>query len=289
MTLTPLGWRHARGTIDCARGVLVGIVNANPDSFSDGGVSAGTDRAVEHGRRVAAAGAQVVEVGGESLRFSPHTPVEVEIGRVVPVIERLAVELDVPVAVDTFKAPVAAAAIAAGAAIVNDPTGLRDPAMLQVVARSDAGVVMTHFFGPPKVRPERFPDGDVVAAITGWLAAQMTEAERAGIDRERIVVDPGLGLGTSPEQDLEMLRRIDEVVALGRPVLVPISNKKVLGALTGAAAPDRLAETTAALAWCHARGARLFRVHDVAFMTAALTVAGALATGAPERWHQVAK
>lgn len=267
----------------------MGIVNANPDSFSDGGISAGTDRAVEHGHRVAAAGAQVVEVGGESLRFSPHTPVEVEIGRVVPVIERLAAELDVPVAVDTFKAPVAAAAVAAGAVIVNDPTGLRDPAMMRAVAASDAGVVMTHFFGPPKVRPEAFPDGDVVDAITGWLAAQMAAAEAAGIDRERIVLDPGLGLGTSPEQDLEMLHRIDEVVALGRPVLVPISNKKVLGALTGAAAPDRLAETTAALTWCHMRGARLFRVHDVAFMGAALTVASALVTGAPDRWHQVVK
>lgn len=282
-------WRHGRGVLDCSAGRLVGIVNANPDSFSDGGVSAGTERAVAHGCALAAAGADVVEVGGESLRFSEHTPVAVEIARVVPVIERLAAELEVPVAVDTFKAPVAAAALAAGAAIVNDPTGLRDPAMLDVVAASDAGVVMTHFFGPPKVRPASFPEGDVVAAITDWLTRQVAVAGSAGIAAERLVLDPGLGLGTSPAQDLDMLRRIDEVAAIGRPVLVPISNKKVLGALTGAAAPDRLAETTAALAWCVARGARLFRVHDVAFMRGALTVAGALATGRVDRWHEVVK
>lgn len=275
--------------MDCSRGRLVGIVNANPDSFSDGGVSAGTERAVAHGRSLAAAGADVVEVGGESLRFSEHTPVDVEIARVVPVIEALSAELDVPVAVDTFKAPVAAAAIAAGAAIVNDPTGLRDPAMLDAVAASDAGVVMTHFFGPPKVRPASFPQGDVVAAITGWLERQVQVAAGAGIAAERLVLDPGLGLGTDPRQDLDMLRRLDEVVALGRPVLVPISNKKVLGALTGAAAPDRLAETTAAMAWCAARGARLFRVHDVAFLRGALTVATALATGDVEHWHEVVK
>ncbi len=287
--MTDARWRHGRGVLDCADGALVGIVNANPDSFSDGGVSAGTERAVAHGLALARAGADVVEVGGESLRFSEHTPVDVEIGRVVPVIERLSAELDIAVAVDTFKAPVAAAAIAAGAAIVNDPTGLRDPAMLDAVAASDAGVVMTHFFGPPKVRPSRFPDGDVVASITAWLGRQMEAARSAGIDPARIVLDPGLGLGTAPAQDLDMLRRVDEVVALGRPVLIPVSNKKVLGALTGAAAPDRLAETTAAMAWCVGRGARLFRVHDVAFLRGALTVATALATGRVARWHEVVK
>lgn len=287
--MTDLLWRHARGTMDCARGRLVGIVNANPDSFSDNGVSAGYEGAVAHGHRVAAAGADVVEVGGESLRFSPHTPVEVEIARVVPVIERLSAELDVPVAVDTFKAAVAAAAIAAGAAIVNDPTGLRDPAMMEVVAASDAGVVMTHFFGPPKVRPASFPEGDVVERITRWLDAQMDLAETAGIAPERLVLDPGLGLGISPPQDLDLLRRIGQVVGLGRPVLVPISNKKVLGTLTGAVASERLAETTAGMTWCRAQGARLFRVHDVAFLRAALTVADALAGGEVARWHEVVK
>jgi dihydropteroate synthase len=287
--VSDLLWRHARGTMDCARGRLVGIVNANPDSFSDDGLSAGYEAAVAHGHRVAEAGADIVEVGGESLRFAPHTPVAVEIERVVPVIERLSSELDVPVAIDTFKAPVAEAAIAAGAAIVNDPTGLRDPAMMEIVAASDAGVVMTHFFGPPKVRPASFPDGDIVVRITRWLDAQMGRAAEAGIARERLVLDPGLGLGISPQQDLDLLRRIGDVVDLGRPVLVPISNKKVLGALTGAVASQRLAETTAGMTWCRAQGARVFRVHDVAFLRAALTVADALAGGTVEQWHEVVK
>lgn len=282
-------WRHARGDLDCSRGRLVGIVNANPDSFSDGGVSAGYARAVEHGHRLARAGADVVEVGGESLRFSDPTPAQAEIERVAPVIERLAAELDVPVAVDTFKAPVAVAALAAGAAIVNDPTGLRDPAMMAAVAGSGAGVVMTHMFGPPKVRPAAFPEGDVVGSITAWLGDQVAAAVAAGIARDRIVLDPGLGLGTAPAQDLDMLHRIDRVVALGHPVLVPISNKKVLGALTGAEASERLPETAAGLVWCRTRGAALFRVHDVAFLRRVLTVADALAAGAAERWHEVVK
>lgn len=282
-------WEYAAGALDCSRGRLVGIVNATPDSFTDEGAHFGTDRSVRHGVRLAEQGADVVEVGGESLRFSEPTPAAIEAARVVPVIERLVAELDVPVAVDTFKAPVAEAAVAAGAAIVNDPTGLRDPAMAAVVARAGAGVVMTHFFGEPKVRPAAFPDGDVPATVAGWARERLERAEAEGIPRARVVVDPGLGLGTSPPQDLELLRRIDEVVALGRPVLVPISNKKVLGALTGAPAKRRLAGTAAGMVWCRAHGATLFRVHNVRFLRGALQVAEALATGAPERWHEVVK
>jgi dihydropteroate synthase len=213
----------------------------------------------------------------------------VEIARVVPVVERLAGELDVPVAVDTYKPAVAAAAIAAGAAIVNDPTGLRDPEMAAVAAGGGVGVVAAHLFGPPKVRPPSFPDVDVPAVVAGWARERLAWAAGHGIPPERMVIDPGVGLGKSPPQDLELLRRLDEVVAAGRPVLVPISNKKVLGAITGATAPDRLAETAAALTWCRARGATLFRVHDVAFMRDALEVAEALVTGSPARWHDVEK
>jgi dihydropteroate synthase len=284
-----LPWHHARGVLDCGRGRLVGIVNANPDSFSDAGAHAGTEAAIAHGRRLAAEGADVVEVGGESLRFSEWTPVEVEAGRVVPVIEALAAELDVPVAVDTFKPEVARAGIAAGAAILNDPTGLREPGMAAVAAEGGVGVVLTHFFGEPKVRPSDFPDVDVPAAVAAWARDALSRAEEAGIPPERIVIDPGVGLGKSPPQDLDLLRRIDEVVAVGRPVFVPISNKKVLGALTGLPAPDRLPATTAALTWCRARGATVFRVHDVGFLRAAMDVADALVTGVPARWHDVPK
>ena len=267
----------------------MGIVNANPDSFSDGGRSAGTERAIAHGRMLATHGADVVEVGGESLRFSAHTPVEVEIERVVPVIERLAAELDVPVAVDTFKPAVAQAAIAAGASILNDPTGLREPEMARVAAAGGVGVVLTHFFGSPKVRPVAFPSVDVPSAVRSWAVSRMRAASEAGVTPGRIVIDPGVGLGKSPAQDLDLLHRIDEVVALGRPVLVPISNKKVLGALTGRLAPERLAGTTAALVWCRVSGATIFRVHDVEFMADALAVAEALLAGRARRWFEVVK
>jgi dihydropteroate synthase len=267
----------------------VGIVNATPDSFTDEGAHWGVQRAVAHGERLAAHGASVVEVGGESLRFGPETDPEEEIDRVVPVITRLARRLDVPVAIDTYKAPVAAAAIAAGASILNDPTGLRDPAMRLAAAAGGVGVVMTHFFGLPKVRPRSFPDVDVPEAVAVWARLAMEDAAVTGIDPERVVIDPGVGLGKSPEQDLDLLHRLDEIVALGRPVLVPISNKKVIGAVTGAPAKRRLAGTAAGLVWCRARGATLFRVHNVKFLRQALWMADALVTGAPRAWHNVVK
>ena len=282
-------WRHTNGRLDCSRGHLVGIVNATPDSFTDEGAHYGLDRAVAHGVRLARQGASVVEVGGESLRFSEHTPVDEEIARVVPVITALVAQVDVPVAIDTFKAPVAAAAIAAGASILNDPTGLRDEAMLDVVADSAVGVVLTHFFGAPKVRPASFPDVDVTAAVIAWAGDAIAAAEAAGVARERLVLDPGVGLGKSPEQDLDLLHRLAELHVVGRPIFVPISNKKVLGAVTGALAEQRLAGTTAALAWCRAQGATIFRVHNVKFIARALTMSEALVTGVAARWHDVPK
>jgi len=282
-------WRHATGELDCRRGHLVGIVNATPDSFTDEGKHFGTDRSVAHGAALAEAGASVVEVGGESLRFSDPTPADEEIARVVPVIERLADQLEVPVAIDTFKPPVAAAAIEAGASILNDPTGLRDDAMLQVAAASQIGVVLTHFFGEPKVRPTSFPDVDVPGAVTQWASGAVARAQATGIARERMVIDPGVGLGKSPEQDLDLLHRIDEVVALGRPVFIPMGNKKVIGAVTGALAKERLAGTVAGVIWTRLRGASIFRVHDVAFIRQALTMAEALRDGTVDTWHEVPK
>lgn len=282
-------WRHAGGVIDCRRGHLVGIVNATPDSFTDEGRHFGTDASVAHGVALAAAGASVVEVGGESLRFSEPTPVTEQIRRVVPVIERLVREVDVPVAVDTFTPDVAGAAIAAGAVILNDPTGLRDDAMLRVAAAGGVGVVMTHFFGRPKVRPASFPDVDVPRTVVEWGGRALARAATAGIAAERVVIDPGVGLGKSPPQDLDLLHRIHEVGELGRPVFVPISNKKVLGAVTGLAAADRLAPTAAGMAWCRLRGASLFRVHDVAFLRHALTALEAMLAGVPAAWHDVVK
>jgi dihydropteroate synthase len=280
-------WRHARGSLDCTRGHLVGIVNANPDSFSDEGAHGGPDRAIAHGLRLARQGASVVEVGGESLRFSEHTPVEEEIARVVPVIDALVRELDVPVAIDTFKPAVASAAIMAGASILNDPTGLRDPEMAKVAAAGGVGVVLTHFFGEPKVRPTSFPEVDVPSTVVAWAHEAIASASAAGITAEQVVVDPGIGLGKSPSQDLDLLHRLADICAVGRPVFVPISNKKVIGALTGTSAKQRLAGTTAALAHCRGQGATLFRVHNVKFLARALAMSEAMVTGQADRWYDV--
>ena len=287
--MSALVWRHAAGTLDCTRGHLVGIVNATPDSFTDEGKHFGTDASVAHGERLAAEGASIVEVGGESLRFSEHTGVAQEIARVVPVIERLVARLDVPVAIDTFKPAVAEAAIAAGAVILNDPTGLREPEMTRIAARTGVGVVLTHFFGEPKVRPESFPDVDVPEAILTWGRDALAVAVEMGLDPECIVIDPGVGLGKSPAQDLDLLNRIDEISDLERPVFVPISNKKVLGAVTGREAKDRQAPTAAGVTWCRILGARIFRVHDVAFMRDVLVMTEALLAGTVDGWRDVAK
>jgi dihydropteroate synthase len=282
-------WRHAAGRLDCTRGLLIGIVNATPDSFTDEGRHFGTEASVAHGVALAAHGADVVEVGGESLRFSARTDPAEEIRRVVPVVTALVDAIDVPIAIDTFKPDVAAAAIDAGAAILNDPTGLRDPAMMRVAAGSGVGVVMTHFFGTPKIRPRTFPDVDVPTAVIEWAHDALASADAAGVDAERIVIDPGVGLGKSPEQDLQLLHRLHELLVLERPIFIPISNKKVLGAVTGRVATERLAATAAGVAWCRLRGASIFRVHDVAFQRDVLTMTEAMLSGAPAVWHEVIK
>lgn len=278
-------WVHGTGSLDGARGHLVGIVNATPDSFTDRGAHWGTERSVAHGVRLARQGAGVVEVGGESLRAGPALAPEEEIARVVPVIARLRREIDVPIAIDTFKAPVAAAAVEAGASIVNDPTGLRDPDMLRAVAATGAGVVAAHYFGRPKVHSTGVPAGDLVEEIASWARGRLDVLEEAGIARERVAIDPGIGLGKTPPQDLDILHRLDELVALGSPIFMPISNKMVIGGVTGAMPRRRLAGTAATLVWCRSRGATLFRVHNVRFLSPVLTMAEALVTGGPETWH----
>jgi dihydropteroate synthase len=282
-------WRHASGVLDCGRGHLIGIVNATPDSFTDEGRHFGTRASIVHGIALAEQGASIIEVGGESLRFAARTEIAEEIARVVPVIRELVDAVAQPVAIDTFKPAVAEAAIAAGASVLNDPTGLRDPAMLRVVSASEVGVVMTHFFGTPKIRPRSFPDVDVPEAVIAWAREALEVAHGAGISVERIVIDPGVGLGKSPQQDLDLLHRLGELQVLGRPILVPISNKKVLGAVTGRVATQRQAPNAAGVAWCRLQGASIFRVHDVGFLRDVLTMTEALIAGAPERWHEVIK
>jgi dihydropteroate synthase len=259
------------------RTLVMGIVNATPDSFSGDGL-ADPAEAVALGVALAEAGADIVDVGGESTRPRSTAVTEaVELARVVPVVRELAARLEVPVSVDTRKAAVARAALEAGAVIVNDIWGLRrDPEMAAVVASTGAAVVVMHNQAEPEY-------GDVVEEVCAGLRGSLVLAEAAGVERERIIVDPGLGFGKTPGQNLEVMRRLGELRGLDRPVLVGPSRKSTIGALLGGAPPERRLEGTLALCvLAAANGADLVRVHDVAEVVRALRVADAVLRGTPE-------
>ena len=249
----------------------MGIVNVTPDSFSDGGVHLDPDDAVAAARRMIEEGAAIVDVGGESTRPG-HEPVSLdeELRRVVPVLERLD---GVPVSVDTSKAEVARRALALGAELVNDVTALRaDPAMADLVAESGAWVCLMHW--------EKQPDyADVVSDVVAFLEERLRFAVDAGIEEERIVLDPGIGFGKTVEQNFELVRRLPELVALGRPVLVGFSRKSSLGRVLGDADAKTgpLSASLAAAVSAYERGATILRVHDVRSHVEALTVAAAVA------------
>jgi dihydropteroate synthase len=256
------------------RPAVMGILNVTPDSFYDGGEYDALDAAVDRAEAMVAAGADVVDVGGESTRpGADPVPADVERERVVPVIEAIA-DLDAAVSVDTRKASVADAALAAGADVVNDVSGLSDPAMRFVVADHDAGLVLMHSISAP-VDPGRSPTyDDVVEDVLAELSEQVLHAERAGIDRERIIVDPGVGFGKSAAESFELVDRIGEFRALGCPVMLGHSRKSMF-ADTGAAAADRLPQTLAATTMAAERGVDVVRVHDVAENAAALDAVAA--------------
>ncbi|MEA2671269.1 MAG: dihydropteroate synthase [Chloroflexota bacterium] len=260
------------------RTLVMGIVNATPDSFSGDGTGDDPADAVARGVALAAAGADIVDVGGESTRpGSTAVTEEVEVARVVPVVRELAARLEVPVSVDTRKAAVARAALEAGAVIVNDIWGLRrDPGMAAVVAGAGAAVVVMH----NQAEPEYV---DVVEEVCAGLHESLALAEAAGIERERVIVDPGLGFGKTPAHNLELLRRLGELRALDRPLMVGPSRKSTIGVLLGGAPPERRLEGTLALCvLAAAHGADLVRVHDVGEVTRALRVADAVLRGTPE-------
>ncbi len=257
--------------------LLMGIVNATPDSFSDAGELPTTEARVARGRELLAAGADILDVGGESARGDrPPVAAEEEIARVVPVVEGLAAE-GALVSVDTHKPAIAAAAIAAGAAMVNDVSGLRDPELAAVCAETGAALVIMHTRVAPKgtlLDPDRYDD--VVADVTGFLGERMRAALAAGVGEEQIVLDPGPDFAKTPAQTVAVLRRLDAVLALGRPVLLAVSNKDFVGALTGRGPRERLAGTLAALGEGVDAGARILRVHDVAAAADFLRVRAAL-------------
>jgi dihydropteroate synthase len=269
--------RLREATLDLSPGrpLLMGIVNAGPDSFSDPG-----DRSLQEladsARALVSEGAALIDVGGESGRTDrPVVPEEEEIERVAPLVETLAGE-GVLVSVDTWRAPVAAAALAAGAAMVNDVSALSDPGVARACAEKGAGLVVTHTRLPPKTKG--FPDyDDVVADVARLLDERSNAARELGVDAEQLVLDPGIDLAKTPAESVEVLRRLRELHQLGRPLLLAVSRKDFLGALTERSPAERDAATLAAVGAASEGGAHILRVHDVAAARDYLNVRAALA------------
>ena len=243
--------------------LLMGVLNATPDSFSDGG---GYTDLPARAAQLVAAGAAIVDVGGESaVGGRPPVAVEEELARVVPLVARIAADHDVLVSVDTYKPEVAEAAVAAGASMINDVSGLRDERLAEVCARTGAALVLMHTRVEPKgTLLDAGAYDDVVADVVGFLRARMEVALAAGVGEEQLVLDPGPDFAKTPAQTVAVLRRLDAVRALGRPVLLAVSRKDFLGAITGRGPRDRGAATLAAVESGVRAGASILRVHDVA-------------------------
>lgn len=277
MTGSSAPWELSRRTLCLDRPLVMGILNVTPDSFSDGNRYFSTEAAVQRALEMEDEGADIIDIGGESTRpNAPAVTLAEELARVVPVIEALAGRLSVPISVDTYKAEVARAACAAGAEIVNDVSGLRfDPAMAGAVAEADAGLVVMHTRGRPDRMQADTGYHDLIAEVKEYLADSLALARGAGIPASRIVIDPGIGFGKSVDGNLELIRRLADLLPLGRPILVGPSRKGFIGAVLGNGA-ERLFGTAAAVAVSIAHGASIVRVHDVAAMRDVAIMARAL-------------
>ena len=260
----------------------MGVLNVTPDSFSDGGLYLDTAAAVDHAKEMAAAGADIVDVGGESTRPGAEPVSEPEeLERVIPVVERIATAGGPRVSIDTRKAGVAEAALQAGARIVNDVSAFRaSPEMAGLVAGAGAHCCLMHMLGddPRKMQDDPRYD-DVVSEVKAFLEERLSFAVAEGVLEEHVWLDPGIGFGKTVAHNLELIRRLDEIVAIGRPVAIGTSRKSFLGRLTGRSEAERVAGTVATNVLAYERGARIFRVHDVAPAVDALRVAGATVTG----------
>jgi dihydropteroate synthase len=256
----------------------MGVINVTPDSFSDGGEFLDPDAAVAHGLALAADGAVLLDVGGESTRpGSDPVPAAVELERVLPVIRGLRDAGSVPISIDTMKSQVAEAAIEAGAMFVNDVTALRaDPRMARVVAEAGVPVCLMHMQGTPKTMQDDPRYDDVVAEVAAFLAERIAFAEAAGIAEDAICIDPGIGFGKTGDHNLSLLRHLNAITRLGPPVVVGVSRKRFLGAIIGDADRGRAVATAAANVEAVRRGAWMVRVHDVRETSDALAVAAAV-------------
>ena len=258
---------------------VMGIVNVTPDSFSDGGAHATTEAAIAHALRLAGEGADVLDVGGESTRpGADGVSLDEELARVLPVVERLARETDVPISVDTSKPEVMRAAVGAGAGMINDVRALSAPGAMGAASALGVPVVLMHMMGEPRSMQDAPAYDDVVGDVHRFLAERIFAAEMAGIDKKRIVIDPGFGFGKTREHNLLLLSRLERFLELGVPVLAGVSRKRLIGELTGRDVPaDRVHGSVAAHLIAAQHGARLVRVHDVAATVDALRVWEAVA------------
>jgi dihydropteroate synthase len=262
-----------------ARPLVMGIVNVTPDSFSDGGQYLDADAAVGHALKLAADGADILDIGGESTRpGAKPVPLEDELARVVPVVRRLAAQTRVPISVDTSKAEVAFRALEAGASIVNDITaGRGDPAIVEVVHQAAAGIVLMHMQGTPETMQLNPTYVDVIREVRAFLAERVQAFLDGGVPAERIAIDPGIGFGKTFEHNMALLRDLRELGSIGRPVVLGVSRKGMLGQITGRPRGERLAASLAAACYCASHGAaHVLRVHDVAPTVDAARIIGAI-------------
>lgn len=274
-------WKTKDRTFDLThRGLIMGVLNVTPDSFSDGGRYADPEAAAARAEQMAAEGADIIDIGGESTRpGATPVPAEEEMERVLPVVAAVRQRTGCAISIDTMKAPVARAAVAAGAHIINDISGLHfDAGMAAAAAETGAGLVLMHMQGTPQTMQQQPVYTDVVEEVRASLADSIAAARRAGVALEAIVTDPGIGFGKTLEHNLAILRRLDSFSLHGRPVLLGVSRKSFLSKILGPSAPaDRLWPTVALTAAAREKGVRLFRVHDVRENAHALRMAEAIA------------
>ncbi len=276
--------RFTLGALEFERPVVMGILNVTPDSFSDGGRFDEPARALAAAAAMVEAGAGIVDIGGESTRpGAPAVDEAAEIDRVVPVVEMVATQLDVAVSVDTSKPGVMRAAVAAGAAMINDVRALAEPGALDAAAGLGVPVCLMHMQGEPRTMQEDPRYADVVGEVLAFLEERVAACEAAGIPRASIVLDPGFGFGKTVEHNVALLRNLRQFTVLGMPVLAGLSRKSTLGALTGRPVEERVAASVAAAAIAVVNGASIVRVHDVAASVDAVRVAGAVAEGSGRR------
>lgn len=280
MTSVPQLWQCGDRALDLGNPVVMGVLNVTPDSFSDGGRFVHRDAAVAQARRMEEEGAAIIDIGGESTRPGalPATAAE-ELARVIPVIETLRRESAVFISVDTSKPEVMCAATDAGADIINDVRALQEPGALEAAAQSRAGVCLMHMKGEPRTMQEAPNYSDVTGEVREFLAARMRAAHDAGIDRARIVIDPGFGFGKRVQDNLALLKHLGEFAPLHAPMLVGLSRKSLLARLTGRDVGSRIAGSVALAAIAVLHGARIVRAHDVAATLDAVRVAMAVHKG----------